>query len=244
MDSSYWTKLNPNIVCEATRKQFYNRFCYKLVLEVFAARCINDIMGNQTVKDYILYRKNRDQYQYSYGGSWFKKHADEMSKADPVFIEELISIKNGYGNRIKFRVEEPWVQIYAEDEQTLRDIVARFDRQSLSRILSVSVPTSPEHQAYLEEGNILISPTSKIDYDYKVMLRDGTYGVAVKTNLANYFKTLGDDVKVSKANMSMLEGELTFIWGCYFYTNDPAIATMVQLMAPGMVGKIHKLVRT
>lgn len=250
MDTSFWTQLNPKIVCESTRKQFYSQFCYKLVIEAYGARSIVDAEPNKAIADHIAIRKSKltlnNRYRSSWSGSgWQQQNINDLNKADPTMLEEIRSIKNGYDNRIRVRIEEPWVQIYTKDLTTLEAVTARltYDKANTTRLMSVSVPESIEHQSLLEQGKILTRPSSKLEYSYKIVLRDGTYGTETKTRVADYFKSIGDTVKVSKSNMSMLEGHLKFIWGCFLYTDDPAVATMISLIAPGMVGKIHEIVK-
>ena len=248
MDSLFWTSLNPNIVCESTRKQFYSQYCYKLVVEAYGARSIIDARPTTYIANHISERKSK---QYNYGGSWggagswASRQLAELNKADPAFLEELRSIKNGYCGKIRMRIEEPWVQIYTKDEQTLMNIATRlnYDRTIAGRLLSVSTPASPEQQSLLEAGHIIAAPNSKQEYKYKIVLRDGSYSMETKQLVVNYLKTMEDEVKVSKANMQMLEGPLKYIWGCFVYTNDPSIMSMIGLIAPGMVGKIHEIVK-
>lgn len=241
MDLSYWTQLNPNIVYEPTRKQFYGQFCYKLILTVYGARVIN---GKDTVADEVAYRQHLAQSRrsYNYGGSWMKSSQDDIDKIDPVQLETLRSIKNGYGNAIKIRIEEPWLQIYAADLQTLKDIAGRFTPSQQQSITGISFPDSDESKQLLESGKILVKSVNKIGFKYKVFLKDGSYPPDVKRSVADYLDALGADVKVSVATRSMLKNGHSFIWGCFLYVNDPAVMTMVSLISPRMVGKIHELV--
>lgn len=240
MDLSFWSKLTPGIIYEPTRKQFYNRFCYKLVMQVHCGRIIND-KGSISVE--LQHRRNlRDRRRYNYGGSWMSRHVDNVEAADERQLETLRSIRNGYDSRIKMRVEEPWVQIYAEDIQTLQDIANRFPQDLHSKFISISFPDSVESQRLLEEGKILTRPGNKIEYKYKVFFRDGSYSPEIKKAVCNYLDNLGKDVKVSQATRSMLLNGHNFIWGCFVYVNDPALLTMVSIIGPGMVGKIHELV--
>jgi hypothetical protein len=134
------------------------------------------------------------------------------------------------------------VQIYTEDLQTLKDIAERFPPFLQQKFMTVSFPESPEKQRLLEEGKILLRPSNKITYKYKVFLRDGNYSSDIKRSAYNFLSGLGADVKVSTATASMLLNGHNFIWGCFVYVNDPAILTMLSIISPGMVGKIHELV--
>jgi len=241
MDLLYWTQLNPNIVYEPTRKQFYGRFCYKLILTVYGARIIN---GKDTVANEVALRQRLSQTRrnYNYGGSWMRSSQDDFDKIDPVQLETMRSIKNGYGSAIKIRIEEPWVQIYTEDLQTLKDIAGRFTQTQQHSITGVSFPDSNESKQLLEAGKILVKSVNKIGFKYKVFLKDGSYSPDIKRSVFDYLTALGNDVKVSAATQTMLSNGHSFIWGCFLYVNDPAVMTMVSLISPRMVGKIHELV--
>jgi len=240
MDLSFWNKLSSHIYYEPTRKQFYNRFCYKLVIEVVAGRIIQ---SKVSIDEEIAHRrKMRDSIKYNYGGSWMARNVDNIDKVSVEQLEILRSIRNGYGTRIKMRVEEPWVQIYTEDLQTLKDIANRFPPDLQQKFMIVSFPETAEKQKLLEEGKILLRPSNTITYRYKVFLRDGNYSSDIKHSAYNFLLGLGSDVKVSTATASMLLNGHNFIWGCFVYVNDPAVLTMLSIISPGMVGKIHELV--
>jgi hypothetical protein len=240
MDLSFWNKLSSHIYYEPTRKQFYNRFCYKLVIEVVAGRIIQ---SKVSIDDEIAHRrKMRDSIKYNYGGSWMARNVDNIDKVSVEQLEILRSIRNGYGTRIKMRVEEPWVQIYTEDLQTLKDIANRFPPDLQQKFMTVSFPESEEKQQLLEQGKILVRPSNKIAYKYKVFLRDGNYSSDIKRSVYNFLMGLGPDVKVSTATASMLLNGHSFIWGGFLYVNDPAVLTMVSIISPTIIGKIHELV--
>lgn len=240
MDLSFWSKRSPGIIFDTTRKQFYNRFCYKLVIKAYCSRVVHE---KGAIADEIQHRRNlKDSRRYNYGGSWMSRFTDQVNEADEFQLDILRSIKNGYSSRIKMRIEEPWVQIYAEDLQTLQDIADRFPAYLHDKFLSISIPDSLESQRLLEEGKILVKPSNKIEYKYKVFLRDGPYTADIKRAAWQFLTNLGDDARMSPATSRMLLNEHNFIWGCFLYVNDPAVLTMLSIISPGMVGKFHELV--
>ncbi len=211
-----------------------------MVIEAIAGRIIQ---SKVPIDDEIAHRrKMRDSIKYNYGGSWMARNVDNIDKVSPEQLAILRSIRNGYDNRIKMRVEEPWVQIYADNIQTLKDIANRFPPELQQKFMTVSFPESEEKQKLLEEGKILVRPSNKITYKYKVFLRDGSYSSDIKRSAYNFLVGLGPDVKVSTATASMLLNGHNFIWGCFLYVNDPSVLTMLSIISPGMVGKIHELV--
>jgi hypothetical protein len=195
----------------------------------------------EKVEDRIQLRQSLRSYNY--GGSWMNQHIqDQIQNASITQLEILRSIRNGYGDSVKMRIEEPWVQIYAEDIQTLQDIANRFPADLHKNFLSISFPESEEKKCQLEQGKILVKSIDKIGYKYKVILKDGNYSSDVKQSIHDYLTSIGDEVKMSKGTRAMLTNGHNFVWGSFLYVNDPAILTMLALISPGMVGKIHELV--
>jgi hypothetical protein len=236
MDLLFWKPLVPNIICEPTRKQFFGKFCYKLVLKAFGGRVIND---NNTVSNSIAERIQNCR-TLNYGGSWRGNPINDLQQANIQLLDELKSIKNGYDNTIKIRIEEPWIQIYAVDEETLKCIAQRLIAVGgPESIISVSTPESESHQTVLESGCIIVKKDN--GYKYKVILRDGSYGTESKAALLNYMFELGDEIKYSHATYNQLSTNFSWIWGCYFYVNDLSLTTAIALISPGIIGKIHEL---
>lgn len=238
MDSLFWKRLNPNIICDTTKKRYFGRYCYKLVFLAYGGRSITD--HDRTIQASLDTRKFMVR-QTNWGGSWHSRSTGNLDKANITLLEELRSIKNGYGSNVRVRVEEPWIQVYADDEETLKSIAARFDSSCQKFISVISTPESKEHEDALNRDSILIKPDSKIGYSHKVFLKDGMYTSEIKSQIYNYLLGLGDIVKLTKSANRMLSGPLTYIWGCYFYTNDPNIDIMLNIIRPGTIGKIHKL---
>jgi hypothetical protein len=238
MDSLFWKQINSDIVYEPTRKQFFGKYCYKLVFKAYGSRCVTENRFD-TITELIDYRLANHR-SHNYGGSWRGAVINELRSADIGLLEELKSIKNGYADQIKMRIEEPWVQIYAQNEDTLKNIANRFSASSKKAIISVSTPDSPEYEKYLRQDVILIKKDT--GYRYKIFLRDGNYGHSSKMNISNYLLAVGGDVRYPHSVDKQLQSSHGWIWGCYFYAVDQNITTALNLIQPGIVGKIHELV--
>ena len=238
MDSLFWKQLNPKVIYEPTRKQFYGKYCYKLVLKAYGSRSLNDNRFDtlkEAIDDRILnYRA------HNYGGSWRANYINDLHSADFDQLEELKSIKNGYDNLIKMRIEEPWVQIYAQDEDTLKNISKRFSDSAKKNIISISTPEYAEDEKYLKRDVILIKKFN--GYKYKIFLRDGNYGAKIKQSIIDYLNIASGDVKFPKSVERQLSSNYPWMWGCYFYAIDQNITTALNLIQPGIIGKIHELV--
>lgn len=238
MDTSFWTTLNPNIRVEATTKQYFGRFLYKMV--VFA-KCGRLIHSKVTIVDALLERKERNRVIYNYGGSWWQRNRLNSDDADVVLLATLRDIKNEYGDKIRMRIEEPNVQIYTEDEDTLKDIAIRILPNEAVNI--VSLPENDEVVPLLKDGAI-IKHTPQ-EYKYKVIFRDGRYNIQIKHQVLQYLINLDKDtVKLPQNCVSMLGNSMEYSWGMYFFTNDKSVVTFISLIAPTLVSNIHELVTT
>jgi len=94
-------------------------------------------------------------------------------------------------------------------------------------------------EAALRAGTIYMG--KGIAHRYKVLLRDGNYDLAAKRNIWTQLHAYGDEVRVPESTFRLLHSGFSGIWGAYFYTNDLGIATMLALIEPRIVGKIHPI---
>lgn len=238
MAISYWTKLNPDIVKEATTKQFYNRYLYKMVLELYGGRSIN-IKSGESIAEY-LNERIAVRRTYNYGGSWHQRYIKDLQAANPDHLELVKTLKEEYSDQVKFRVEEPLVQIYAETEDMLKVVAAALGADLQKKIKVISCPNSGTEQS-LKDGKILVD-SYKTPYRYKIMIRDGAYHSDVKHRVLDYLTAIGDqECRVSKGTAQMLKNQNTYIWGGFFYANDLSLVTFIKLIHPDIIGKIHEL---
>lgn len=236
MDTSFWTNLNKNVICEHTKKQFYGQYLCKLVMQVPWARISQN---HNDIRNEIEHRKQHNNRRPNYGGSWYNH--DNLS-GEFASINQLTMVREimtDYKSTIRTRVEEPWVQFYARNEDDLKVITSRFDEISRSRILSISVPKDAEHAALLKDGDIILKKDN--GFAYKIMVRDGMYQLETKMQLVNYLDSLGDDIQLSPGSRRQLVSSMKYTWGVFFYVKDPQLVTFLSLIHPRLIRKIHKL---
>ena len=238
MDLSFWTQLNPKIIYEPTRKMFFNQYLCRLVIDCPASRLVN---SKQPDMHWLLRERIESARYLNKGGSWRAALLNkDLEKARVDQLENLRSIRIDYDDTIKFRIEEPNVGIYAESEDELRVVATRISSEYRSNIQSVQFPENDTQLALLKEGRIIVKPSSKIEYKYKVMFRDGTYTHELKQQILNYIDGLGADAAVSKGTRSMLSKQYPYIWGCFAYFNDISALTFLTIICPNIVLKIHE----
>jgi len=235
MDLSYWNNLSLDIVTEPTSKQFYGKFVWRLVLHAAGGRLI-DTSKDLPIKQALEFRI----LKYSMSRGWrYRNEHNDLNNASVELLESLRDIKSRYSDKIRVRIEEPNVQIYAEDEQTLKDIVSLLPCTDC--IEKVSGPQDSKQEQMLKSG--VIFRTKPTDYKYKVIFRDGRYDPAAKLQILNYINSVGPGMaKITPGAVEMLNNNYSYIWGVYFYTNDPSIVTFISLIEPSIISKIHELV--
>jgi hypothetical protein len=72
------------------------------------------------------------------------------------------------------------------------------------------------------------------------MLRDGDYDLETKELIWRQLRA-NKDVMVPLHLDNLLKKKYSYLWSSYFYTNDDSIVTVLALVAPGIIGKIHPI---
>lgn len=241
MDISFWIKHNPKITVEHTTKKYFNRYLYRLVVYAPAGRLI-DVSGPTSDMDKLLATRIAINKHINPGGWWGiqKQPGKYINTANTKLLTVLRDIRLHSVN-FKLRIEEPFIQIYAESESDLQSLITTHTNVFKENILTITGPENSATKEMLNAGAIIRK--SDIGFKYKVILRDGRYSLSSKTDLLNYITNLGPDIiRIPRSSVRMLSKGTSSIWGCYFYTNDLSINTFLTLICPGVILKTHELV--
>ena len=237
MASLSWKNLVPNIEVLPTQKIFYKQYLYKLELVAHGGQSIN---SKYSVAESLNVRE-RSYRAINYGGSWAVRMCHSLAKSNVEWLEYLKAFKASVNFDCKIRIEEPRIQIYANSEDELVDLVTNKLQSFVTNIEEISGPATDEAAEILNSGAIIRKTHN--GYTHKVILRDGRYGPEIKEAILQYLDNLNIEmVNMSKSCRSMLSKSSSYIWNCYFYTNDPSIAMFLNLIQPGLVSNIHELV--
>ena len=236
MDTSFWIRCNPKLTVEHTVKKFYGKYLYKIVVYCPAGRLID----NKGPMDKELTRRKEIYKHVNQSGWWGLRQNRDLDRADVGLLDTLRTIrKNPSG--IKLRVEEPRVQIYAATEDELVNLVIDHLQPYVKHIESIAGPANEEAAEILNSGAIIRKTDN--GYTHKVILRDGRYGADVKETILSYLDSLQIEiVGVPESCRNMFTKSTSYVWNCYFYTNDPSVTTFLTLIQPGLVSNIHELV--
>jgi hypothetical protein len=238
MDTSFWIRCNPKVTVEHTTKKYFGKFLYKVVLYCPAGRLI-DSKGPM----YKELEHRKSIYKHiNQSGWWGARQNRDLDHADMPLLETMRGIrKNSVSAGIKLRVEEPRIQIYAATEDELVNLVIDHLQPFVKHIESIAGPANEEAAEVLNSGAIIRKTDN--GYTHKVILRDGRYSLDVKDAVLKYLDNLQIEmVGVPGSCRTMFTKSTSYIWNCYFYTNDPSVITFLNLIQPGLVSNIHELV--
>lgn len=239
MDTSFWIRCNPKIAVEHSSKKYFGQYLYKLVLYAPAGRLIYEKKTN--VEDAFTRRMTVSK-NINFGGYWGRTWNRNLDDADLEYLKLLKSVKHNQQHNFKFRIEEPYVQVYSSSLSDLENLVTnQIPAQYHSTFQSISGPRDAEAEKLLNSGVIIRKKSN--GYKYKIICRDGNYGTEVKRNLLNYIRNLDlDTVHLTKGCLRNLENHSNFIWNLYLFTNDVSIISFLNLICPGLVSNYHELV--
>ena len=179
-----------------------------------------------------------DRYQSITGNRGYdyysKRHRlEELGQVNAPALERVRSLMKAFNNtRMKFRVEGDRLQIYTETEDDLKEICDAICFPE--SIKNITGPKEGTEDA-LRNGEVYMA---KIDHKFKIMLRDGNYDFETKQHILNQLSQR-KDIKIPRAVERELGKKYPALWGAYIYANDDSIITILSLIAPGIVGKIH-----
>ena len=242
MDSSYWRNSYSGLVVRPTRKLFYGQFLWRICMYIPGSGVINQRTG--TVQENIEFRmRNWHNWpNYNWAGSWGGAVGPRPQLQNSIDLNQLLLVQDlcdQLGKQIRVRIEEPHVQFYANDEQTIRYIAERFAGYPLC-VMEVNGPENDRCQQLLISGAIIRqSPAS---HRYKINLRDGRYGVAVKQQILTYIDSLGDQIHLTDSCRHQLRSDHDMMWNVHFLTNDSDIRIFLSLINPNLVRNFHELV--
>lgn len=236
MDILSWTQYSPKITVEHTTKKYYNKYLYKIVVYCPAGRLID---SKGTMDGELAHR--REVYKHiTQSGWWGLRQNRDIEYADIQLLDAMRNIRKTISN-VKLRVEEPRIQIYAATEDELIELVQTHLHPFTKNIEAIAGPANAACAEILDSGAIIRKTAN--GYSHKVILRDGRYAADAKETILQYLQNLNlENVGIPASCRDMFSKSSSYVWNCYFFTNDPSVTTFLNLIQPGIVSNIHELV--
>ncbi len=233
----YWTKLNPTVNELPVNKLFYNKFLYKIKIYCPGARVLESNSLEDLNRNFFR-RSEKGDILYNYAGSWSNRRNQELRDHGSVDqLQHYFNTKLTLGKEIKYRIEEPYLSIYSNEEQLLYTIASQV---CPARCIEIHKPISSKAQEIILRGEI-VSKTIN-NYNYKIVLKSNYFDdIHIKHSLSDYFYNLKDDIKITKTVMSNLSTSRRRFPGGYFYSKTKDITVFIDLISPGLVTSIFKV---
>lgn len=239
MDTLFWTQLNPTVKIKSSKKQFYNKYLYKMVMLVPAAHIVQDNVKDPelgtTIKARIT-QYNKYTQTRRYFGMDVRSTDRRRKQADEGQIKQYIKFVTRHRDKLHLRYEMPYLSVYSNDLALLKSL-AKDDK---SHLIAVHGPGDEQAKLALERGEIIVK---RIDgYSLKIFLKEITdIDLEEKQNIINCLNNMGDVVQLPKHCRNNLERPYRYMTSSYFYARDDGIVTLLNLVKPGIIQGIFKL---
>ena len=235
MDTSFWKTINTDVGFKETKKQFYGKYLWRMEIYAICADVAFDVDPEKAVALIIWQAANRSNF----GGSWqqpYWHYGAQYDKVDYDLLRSIKTIKESFAN-IKTRIENHSMQFYSESENDLKLVAQMLTDPNCITCITGPKPGTEQ----LLSSNAIIAP--KTPFKYKVLIRDGAYPPSVKKQLFSLLEAQEDSVKITAGVKHGFNRPYPGTWGLFFYTNDLSVTTMMSLICPGIIGKIHEVVQ-
>lgn len=241
MDTLYWTNLYPKIeVFPATAVKYktYTAVAKYYIPGTSYLRYIANRWAN--AQEYVDWRIKTARNYHSAMGSWRMPYST-IGSMDASALDQFKSVLTDPAYNIKFRVNEPHISIYGLNEQNLKDIVTLLGNHD--KLRRVAVPTSNDEIEMLKSG--VVFRKTETGYKYKITLRDSwSQSEQVSASISQVLLNQDDNVRISmKIRDKLLLGSKNryYYYGVWFYANDLAFLTFLQLIKPNCVLKVEEV---
>lgn len=229
--------MNPKITVGRVNRRFYNQYCYKLEVNVPGASFLRD--SETSLEKQLEYRK-QVRRSVNFAGSWRMRHLTLPDAAQLDFLARIRDVKPTYELTMKFRIEEPTLHVYANNEEDLYKFamdVADTVHPTVE-FSKIFKPLTDQHLELLEQGYTVKRQST--DYPFKAIVREGRYSKEKKQQILNYLNNQGDLVEMPLHFKEAMEKKYDSIWNCYFYVKDKSVLTMLSLIDPRFVRDIEE----
>lgn len=236
MDTLFWKNLSSDIEIKYTTKKFFKQYLYKLDINAPGAASIKRDDINKDINERIEWSR-----RYSHGGSWYDRRLrEQLEQADIGFLYSLKDIIFEYPE-IKIRIEEPKISFYADSHTMIESLARAIAPDERHYITSVTAPENNTSASLLLASNTILV-RKKPKYSFRVWFREKQYNYETRLQVYNYLNGLGDIVKLTETIKGHLTKPNDWIWGSYFYTNDPGIVDFIRLINPDIIREVAELV--
>jgi hypothetical protein len=136
----------------------------------------------------------------------------------------------------RFRIEGSYITFFSNDEQMLYELTEKIANMSDIFCVLICRPKSEEHAKQLLDGKV----KSSIPFKYKAITRCTEMSRDEKDAIMNILGQEGHKVN-ERLKRTLSEPYLRVVQS-YFYTNDMQVMTLISLIHPTFIKKIHTII--
>lgn len=233
MDTLSWTQLNPDIAVQPTVKLAYGRYAYRMEISCVGMTYLRG--GFRDMDDFLQVRANARQMNW--GGSWRLAKMRSPGVTEQQVLIQLQELLEQYSGRFKQRIEEPVLQLYADNVNDLLSFARQLKYPDY--LVSVMMPRNTHERQLLESG--LVIRRKPVTWNYRFHIREARYSWECRQQLYQYLKNLEDDVHLPQSLWDRLvDPKNTYIWGGYIDANDRNLATFIHLINAHFIRSIDE----
>lgn len=225
--------MNPEIVEEPVTKSFYNKYYYRLEMKIVGSGFLR--YPDIPISEQVVRRQDLNR-NVNFGGSWAASRIRNPQPQDLTLLSRIAECRDDFSS-LKFRIEEPNLQVYAATEQELYKFVQKVGATG-AHLSSISRPRSDEELDLITKGFTI--KREEFEYPFKVHVREGRYNYHLRQQILKYLENLGDEVKLPRNLVDSLSRNFDSVWGNYFYTKDKSILTMISLISPTFIRAVEE----
>lgn len=217
----------------ATKKLFYKKWLYKVVLQ-----CAGISYLHRKGIDYITNLQPRTD-----GNVWLKASRQEIinNKANLIRIGNILELLLPMSDH-QIRVESSTCGIFTNDLKLVKQLESRLN----SFVTEVHEPSSVEEgQFLLDNKNKVLCKELPLDgYKFRVYFKNTEMNATAMSNFLTWADKYNDGrIHIPKGTRSILEGSTyPYFYGQYFYARDQKIASMALMVMGEHLNKTEEFV--
>ena len=186
MDTSHWTKLRVKVV--RTQKKFFGKYLYKIKILAPGGR-LTDKSLYPDLKQGLARRQSHIKTISEVNSRWSQRLLMQINQADISQLEYLQTVKEN-NPQLCFRIEEPHVSVYAENEEDLVKLAQGLP--DIHKVVQINRPFNQESVEALNRGEVLTRKPQK--FDYKIVFKEHRIQDRSRlTQIYNYLDSLGGE---------------------------------------------------
>jgi len=211
-----------NHLTRPSNKKFYNKWKYKITLEVDGAAAFRSY-NRSRLKNIVLNDEELDPY------GWFWKKTFDRT----LMLNLMLCIEK---YQLAIRVERDCIDFYTSDKDVYDDISLEFASHIKHRYELVQGAVEEKE----EERVIFVKKYPHDKYQYKVFLAPHNSTTDEKVEWVQWMLSQGDRIRISDTVKSWF---ITTKWNWdrrYMYVEDEATLLMVKMRSATALGKVYQ----